>query len=103
VARAWRAGVPIAGGSDAGTPYNYHENYAYELELMVRMLAMTPQQALTAATATAGALLRIEQGILAAGRPADLLLLARDYGDDVRALRAPRVVVKAGTVVREAA
>jgi imidazolonepropionase-like amidohydrolase len=103
VARAWRAGVRIAGGSDAGTPYNYHQNYAYEIELMVRMLGMTPQQALTAATETAGALLGAEEGVLAPGRPADLLLLDRDLGADVRALRAPRVVVKAGAVVRDAA
>jgi imidazolonepropionase-like amidohydrolase len=103
IRRAWRGGVTIAGGSDAGTPYNYHENYAYEIELMSTMLGMTPQQALTAATATAAALLRSEAGVLAEGRPADLLLLERDLGVDVRAVRDPRVVVKGGAVVRERA
>ena len=96
VGRAWRAGVKIAGGSDAGTPYNYHQEYAYELELMVSMLGMTPQQALTAATQTAAELLRIDTA-------GDLLLLDADPGADARAFRAPRVVIKGGTVAFERA
>jgi imidazolonepropionase-like amidohydrolase len=101
IRKAYRAGVKIAGGSDAGTPYNRHEDYAYEVELMSTVLGMTPQQALSAATATAGELLGVQAGVLAAGRPADLLLLDRDPGSDVRALRDPRVVVKAGAVAYE--
>jgi imidazolonepropionase-like amidohydrolase len=101
IRKAWRAGVRIAGGSDAGTPYNRHENYAYEVELMSTVLGMTPQQALTAATATAAELLGVEAGILAADKPADLLLLSGDAGADVRALREPRVVIKGGAVAYE--
>ncbi|GAC1581991.1 MAG: amidohydrolase family protein [Candidatus Elarobacter sp.] len=103
IRKAYRAGVRIAGGSDAGTPYNRHENYAYEVELMSTVLGMTPQQALTAATATAAALLDVSAGTLAEGRPADLLLLDRDLTNDVRALRDPRIVVKAGVVAHERA
>jgi imidazolonepropionase-like amidohydrolase len=98
VSRAWRAGVRIAAGSDAGTPYNFHQTYAYELELMVRMLGMTPHQALTAATGTASTLLRIDQGTLTAGRPADLLLLDADIASDIRTLRTPRTVIKTGAI-----
>ncbi len=94
IGRAWRAGVKIAAGSDAGTPYNYHQAYAYELELMVSMLGMTPRQALTAATATAAELLRIDPA-------GDLLLLDADPGADIKALRAPRVVLKGGAVAHE--
>jgi imidazolonepropionase-like amidohydrolase len=97
--RAYRGGVRIAGGSDAGTPYNYHENYAYELELMTSLLEMTAQQALHAGTAVAAELIGLHRGILAIGEPADLLLLARDVGDDVRALREPLAVVKGGALV----
>jgi imidazolonepropionase-like amidohydrolase len=103
IRKAYRAGVRIAGGSDAGTPYNRHEDYAYEVELMSTVLGMTPQQALTAATSTAAELLGVEAGVLAPGRPADLLLLDRDAGADVRALREPRVVIKNGSVARERA
>ncbi|HEY0393001.1 MAG TPA: amidohydrolase family protein [Candidatus Elarobacter sp.] len=101
IRKAYRAGVKIAGGSDAGTPYNRHEDYAYEVELMSTVLGMTPQQALTAATSTAADLLGVDAGVIAPGRPADLLLLDRDPGGDVRALREPRVVIKGGAVAHE--
>jgi len=101
VTRAWRAGVTIAGGSDAGTPYNFHQNYAYEVELMATVLGMTPQQALTAATSTSGALLGVEAGTLVEGAPADLLLLRADAARDARALRDPAVVIKGGAVAFE--
>jgi imidazolonepropionase-like amidohydrolase len=101
IAKAWRAGVVIAGGSDAGTPYNRHQDYAYEVELMSTMLGMTAQQALTAATQIAGELLAVDAGVLAEGRPADLLLLERDIAGDVRALRAPRAVIKSGAIAYE--
>jgi imidazolonepropionase-like amidohydrolase len=103
IRKAYRAGVKIAGGSDAGTPYNRHQDYAYEVELMSTVLGMTPQQALTAATSTAAELLGIDAGVLAPGRPADLLLLDRDPGADVRTLRNPRVVIKGGVVAHERA
>ncbi|BDE05223.1 amidohydrolase [Vulcanimicrobium alpinum] len=103
IGRAWRAGVPIAGGSDAGTPYNFHQNYAYEVELMVTQIGMTPQQALTAANSTSAALLAVDAGTLAEGAPADLLLLRGDVAQDVRALRDPRVVIKRGAVAHERA
>jgi imidazolonepropionase-like amidohydrolase len=64
---------------------------------------MTPQQALTAATSTAAELLGVDAGVLAAGRPADLLLLGGDAGADVRALRDPRIVIKAGEIAHERA
>ena len=99
IRRAFEGGIRIAGGSDAGTPFNYHENYAFEVELMWSMLGMTPQQALHAATAVAAELIGLHRGILAVGEPADLLLLARDAGEDVRALREPEAVIKGGVTV----
>jgi len=99
IRRAYEAGVKIAGGSDAGTPYNDHDNYAYEVELMHRLLGMSPQQALHAATAVAAELLGTHRGILEPGEPADLVLFARDIADDIRTLREPQAVVKAGTAV----
>lgn len=99
IRRAYEMGVKIAGGSDAGTPYNFHDNYAYEVELMHTMLGMTPQQALHAATAVAAELIGLHRGIIAEGEPADLLLLDRDAGEDVRALRAVEAVVKDGAIV----
>ncbi|HTU80790.1 MAG TPA: amidohydrolase family protein [Candidatus Acidoferrales bacterium] len=99
IRKAYEQGVRIAGGSDAGTPYNYHENYAYEVELMWSMLGMTPQQALHAATAVAAELIGLSRGMVAIDEPADLLLLERDAGEDVRALRDVAGVIKGGTPV----
>ncbi len=99
IKRAYEAGVRIAGGSDAGTPYNYHDNYAYEVELMHAMLGMSPQQALHAATAVAAELVGLQRSVLAPGEAADLLLLPRDAGEDVRALRDVEHVFKAGACV----
>jgi imidazolonepropionase-like amidohydrolase len=98
IRRAYENGVRIAGGSDAGTPFNYHENYAQEVELMWALLGMTPQQALHAATNVAAELVGLHHGILAIDEPADLLLLRRDVGEDVRALRDPQIVLKSGLI-----
>ncbi len=99
IRRAYEAGVKIAGGSDAGTPFNYHDNYAYEVELMHRLLGMKPQGALHAATAVAAELIGLHRGIIAPGEPADILLLSADVGSDIRAFRQPEAVVKAGAIV----
>ncbi len=98
IRRAFEQGVKIAGGSDAGTPYNYHENYAEEVELMWSLIGMTPQQALHAATAVAAELIGLHKGVLALGEPADLLVLRGDAGQDVRALRDPQLVFKNGVI-----
>jgi len=99
IKRAFEAGVKIAGGSDAGTPFNPHENYPHEVELMQTLLGMTAQQALHAATAVASELIGLTRGVLAQGEPADLLLLDADIATDLTTLRAPRTVIKAGSVV----
>ena len=96
--KAYESGVRFAGGSDAGTPYNYHEDYAQEVELMWSLLGMTPQQALHAATSVAAELVGLHNGLLAVGEPADLLLLRADAGQDVRALREPQLVLKGGSI-----
>lgn len=100
IRRAFEAGVKIAGGSDAGTPFNYHQAYAEEVILMHELLGMTPQQAVHAATAAAADLIGLHRGVLEPGEPADALLLDRDLTDDITTLRRPVHVIKAGDVVR---
>jgi imidazolonepropionase-like amidohydrolase len=97
--RARKAGVRIAGGSDAGTPFNKHEEYAREIELMTTMLEMTPREALHAATQLAGELLGVAAGRIFPGGPADLLLLDADLERTVLALKRPLAVVKGGRIV----
>lgn len=96
IRRAYESGVTIAGGSDAGTPYNYHENYAYEVELMHTLLGMSPQQALHATTALGAELVGLHRGTLAPGEPADLLLLDGDIASGLATLRRPAAIMKGG-------
>ncbi|MGH7661700.1 MAG: amidohydrolase family protein [Vulcanimicrobiaceae bacterium] len=96
--RARKAGVRFAGGSDAGTPFNYHDGYWREIELMVEILEMTPQEALHAATQVSGELLRVPEGHLTPGAFADLLLLDGDLERTMTPLKKPVAVVKRGSI-----
>ena len=96
--RAREAGVRFAGGSDAGTPFNTHRDYAFEVELMQSILGMDVREALYATTVNGAQLLGIERGRLEVGQVADLLLLERQLESDARPLREPLVVVKSGAV-----
>jgi imidazolonepropionase-like amidohydrolase len=99
--RARAAGAKFAGGSDAGTPFNFHDGYAYELELMQSMLGMSAREALRAATVESAKLLGLERGTLAMGDVADIVLLASDIDEDPRAFRTPSAVLKDGAIVVE--
>jgi imidazolonepropionase-like amidohydrolase len=73
---ARRSGIPIAMGTDAGTPFNYHGENAQELERMVR-LGMSPMGAIVASTSAAARLLGIERevGAIERDKQADLLVV----------------------------
>ncbi|MBA2486382.1 MAG: amidohydrolase family protein [Nitrospira sp.] len=73
---AVRRGIPIAFGTDAGTPFNDHGENAQELERMVA-LGMAPMEAIMTSTSAAARLLGLDQeiGTIAAGKQADLLFV----------------------------
>ncbi len=98
------ASVPLAVGSDAMNPTvaagsSVHE----ELELLVAS-GLTPYQALRAATCDAGATLFGEDGpgSIAAGRPADLVLLDANPLDDIANARRIAGVMTRGTWIERA-
>ena len=97
---ALKAGVQIAMGTDAGTPFNEHGQSHLELKLMVEQ-GMSPLAAITAASQTAAALLGIGDtvGTLTPGKQADLLVLDEDPLNDITALSKPRHVFKGGEMV----
>jgi imidazolonepropionase-like amidohydrolase len=99
LSRAHAAGARFAGGSDAGTPFNGHDTYAREVELMHTMLGMTPRQALRAATVHAADLIGLPRGTLTPGDVADLVCLDHDIDKDITTLRTPTVVIQAGRIV----
>lgn len=74
--KARQSHIPIALGTDAGTPFNYHGENAQELTRMVA-LGMSPMEAIMAATSGAAELLGIERtvGTVQAGKTADLILV----------------------------
>ena len=93
--------IPIAFGTDSGTPYNFHGKQTYEFELMVRY-GMTPIQALTAATKTASELMRKQDtvGSIEAGKFADIAAFDGDPTEDITAMTRCAFVMKGGVVYK---
>jgi imidazolonepropionase-like amidohydrolase len=97
--RAYRAGVPIAFGTDAGV-YPHGQN-AHEFELMVQA-GMPPAFALQAATTHAAKLLRVEKdvGTVEAGKLADIVAVPGDPLADIGVMTRLSFVMKGGKVYR---
>jgi imidazolonepropionase-like amidohydrolase len=100
---AWKAGVKLAMGTDAGTPYNRHGENMQELEAMVD-IGLSPMQAIVMATRSAAELLRMDHlvGTVEVGKEADLLVLDGDPLDDITMLQDRarlRRVYQAGDLV----
>lgn len=103
IAAAFAAGVPVAAGTDAGTPFNPHGDVADEARLLVERIGMDEPTALRAATLNAASCLgRDDLGRLATGAAGHLLVLGGDPLDDIRALTDVRAVVLAGRQVEPA-
>jgi imidazolonepropionase-like amidohydrolase len=94
-------GVRIVLGTDAGTPFNLHGENGQELRYLVAA-GLSPMQALLAATRYAAELLGSPAGVVAEGRPADLVVTDANPLEDMEALADPRhirLVVARGRVV----
>jgi imidazolonepropionase-like amidohydrolase len=105
IKEAIAAGVPIAMGTDAATPYNFHGQNALELHLM-NECGMSPMQAIVAATSNAARLLGWDDwlGTIQSGKAADLIVVRKNPLDDLRVLTKPEniaMVVKEGTIVSQ--
>jgi len=102
--KAAKAGVRIAMGTDAGTPFNLHGRNAQELRRMVQ-LGMPPMQAIQAATSSAALLLGLEHeiGSIEPGKLADLILVNANPLDDIALLEDPgriEFVIQGGRIVK---
>jgi imidazolonepropionase-like amidohydrolase len=85
--KARDAGVKIVVGTDAGTPFNYHGESAYELECLVAN-GFSEMQAIQAATKTAAeALMLKDLGTLENGKVADFIVVQGNPLEDIKILQ----------------
>jgi imidazolonepropionase-like amidohydrolase len=85
--KALDAGVKIIVGTDAGTPFNYHGESAYELECLVAN-GFSEMQAIQAATKTAAeALMLKDLGTLETGKVADFIVVQGNPLEDIKILQ----------------
>jgi imidazolonepropionase-like amidohydrolase len=93
-------GGRVGAGSDLPNPYVTPGGALHqELELLVGA-GLTPLQALRAATGGAADILgAADRGVLAAGRIADVIVVAGDPSADIRATRDVRTVIRDGAVL----
>ncbi|KTG28340.1 metal-dependent hydrolase family protein [Haloferax profundi] len=97
--KAVDAGVTIAGGTDAGTPFNYHGGNASEIQFMAQH-GMDPIDAIRAMTETAADAIGLEGcGVVEPDAHADLLVFDDDPLSDLTVLNDPSAVLKGGRVV----
>jgi imidazolonepropionase-like amidohydrolase len=100
---AYEAGVPIAMGSDVGTPLNYHSENTLELYWM-QQAGMSAIDSIVAATMNAARALGWDSwlGTLQKGKVADLIVLDTSPLDDLRQIadkKCLQFVMKDGQVV----
>jgi len=102
--RAWKAGVPLVMGTDAGNPLVFHgPSMHHELQLWVQA-GIPAEVALQAATANAAKLLRAQSriGAIRKGLDADLLMVDGNPLQDITATERISLVIFEGERLRRA-
>ncbi len=99
--KAWKAGVKIGTGTDAGTPYNLHSESYIELCLMVEA-GLSPMDAIVAATKSSSEVVGVDSwaGTLEKGKKANFLVLDENPLDNIYSLKNIGQVYKDGELVR---
>src|SRR5439155_20089098 len=96
VRAAYKAGVRIATGTDAGASFTRHDRSAVELQLLAEC-GLSTMEALSAATSGAAAVVGLEKaGHIGAGCWADLVFVDGDPLKDLRVLGSPKSVYVRG-------
>lgn len=94
-------GISIVAGSDAGSPNTPHGSLINELEYMVDY-GCNPARALQGATTLAAQAIGMEEklGSLEIGKMADIIISDDNPLDNLSSLRALRLVIKDGAIIR---
>lgn len=100
VKKAYEKGIPIALGTDAGTPFNYHNNTAYEMELLAR-LNIPNMNILKMATINSARCVGVEKdyGSIEVGKQADLVCLNENPLENISNVRKINRVIQSGKIV----
>lgn len=100
IRRAYELGVPIAMGTDAGTPGNHHGENWQELIVMVRDCGLSPIDSIRAATINAAKLIRQagKLGEIREGAFADIVAYAANPLDDIKTVADVAFVMKDGEI-----
>jgi len=102
---AREAGVSIAAGTDAGTPFNLHGENLREIKLLVDYGGFSPMGAIEAGTGVAARVLGLDEelGTVAEGKVADLVMVKGNPLDDIDLLLNPEsicLVMQRGKIVK---
>lgn len=99
---AHKAGVKIALGTDAGTPFNTFDKTAYEAVMMVEN-GMTPMEAIQCGTINAAELLSVKDthGSITPGKKAHFAVFEKSPLEDIHAIMDCAMTVLDGNVVFE--
>ena len=102
VKKAYDKGIQIALGTDAGTPFNYHNNTAYEMELLAR-LNIPNIDILKIATINSARCVGVEKdyGSIEVGKQADLVCLNENPLENISNVRKINRVIQSGKIVVE--
>lgn len=100
IRRAYELGVPIAMGTDAGTPGNHHGENWQELIVMVRDCGLSPIDSIRAATINAAKLIRQagKLGEIREGAFADIVAYVANPLDDIKTVADVAFVMKDGEI-----
>ena len=97
--KAAQAGVPMAFGTDAGSPAVAHDVVAPELKFMVQLgIAKDNYAAIRAATAVGSTVIRLQDkiGTLQAGKLADVIVVAGNPLEELDALKQVQMAFVGG-------
>ncbi len=98
--RAYKAGVRMCLGTDAGTPFNFHDKTAYEMVLMVED-GMSPWDAVKSGTVNAAELCNVSatHGTIEPGKVCNLTVYAADPIADISSVMNVCMTVIGGKTV----
>lgn len=96
--KAWKAGIPVTIGTDAGTPYNPHWGTYMEFVLFVEEMGFDPMDTLAAGTICSAKVCGVENwtGSITPGKHADFIVLGENPIKNIRTLGEVEQVYKDG-------